>query len=1433
MARLGAILHTFASIAGAAAGNDSLLMRLSARFFVIAALLFVQASVTFAQDSTATSLIAMARTRRDQGDAAGAVRFFAEARSLRPLTTGELSEYFWTLRPVNPREALQVARDLLRATPSDGVIRDGAIAAAMAMGDEQSVVALAQEGRMLNDKSAHWHRRLGESLLRSGRGNDAAAMLGLATQKFDAGPDEWMAYAVALTQAGRYQEAVQSWGRVPTLSIPNAPELHRVRLQAFRFGATPVLAATEAEAWLTANPGDSTVRAWTVELWERAGNARAAYAAASALATPAEPQWLRRVGDLARAAGLPDEAMRAYDALLATPVATVEDRRTFAAMAIDAKEFSRGAAVLDTIIGGLASCDEATLQLVERLPGQDGTDRLSAAVVKLGCADSAWGRRAVARAVAEGRRSDALPILQRMSSKNDEERKLEGELLVRTNQPQRALTVLTPLLSVATNDVAVRLNAVDALRATGRRYEAYAAAQPLFRDASLSLSQRMTFAELALNADHPGTALDMLGRLPEPATSAAGRMLRGRALMALGRADEAASVFSALDTSALDSSAASAAIDAVFATRGASAALAYSSAFTSMTPDWYNVAERQVVLSQIAGDKNRTTTYRTRLCGVAPHVCGLADAAAQLALEHPLNALAILQRVESFPAVYQERADDLRATALEQIDRLQESAAIVNRLHERAPAHAGYAARAAFLNWRITADETALQRVIALTSEFPDDPIARTTVARAMHLVRRHDEAIRLLTDAGAPPLTSEGRVLLAELLRDTGDARSALAVIASATLASDHDALLKSELQASQHLRTDAINTLRTWSERPRVSERVFMAWSDLETSGAARVDILQAASRRMPTSARIAAALASERLVVGDRLAARADAERALEIDRSFPAAWTAVLDTTAAIGTDRDMNERIRQLKAESERSPSLLSEVAGYVAEHADGRKSDLARQLLGLLRTYPNSKLPAVARHMAIARLEAGLEEWTAAINAVESAWRAAPESAEVRRLRAEVLVRAGRYSDAVEAWDAYLERDPDSLEARRRQAYAAGMAGRYGDARQMYDSLRSGFSQEPVVAAEAAARLAFYDRRWRDAVAAYDAWLAVEPDNADARFERAMSLRNAGETSSAAEALNTLSSKGYQPATEALSRERQTQMPVFAYAGSTQNMNGYGGLRALSIRRDGGVIDYRLRSNSRVKLLASADRVQVSAATRGFDGFTGEFGGSYSWSPVLSFDVSVGAWAFGRSVLPTVQTRTTWLAGDRTTLNAGFALEPVHENVATVENRLAAAGPFAGVHLATANTSMTARAAWQRLSDGNRVSRVIAEAGRVLSEPLRHVRVLGVAEAIRYARSSPVYFSPSRFIKVDGGVEYTHLFEGATSAGQRQRRLQLAFLEGADNQGVLYHQPRVSLGLGLSRWFFLNSTASMTRSATYRDSSFTIDIGVINLSGTR
>ena len=163
----------------------------------------------FAQDDLrASALVGMARVKREAGDLAASATFWEQARAAHALTASELTEYFWVLKSIDGKLALQVAREVLRTVPSSDAVRDGAIGIAVDLGDESSVVAFAEEGRLLNDKSAHWPHLAGDSHMRRGRAADAATAYGAAVQKHDAADEDWKAYAVALSGADRYAEAV-------------------------------------------------------------------------------------------------------------------------------------------------------------------------------------------------------------------------------------------------------------------------------------------------------------------------------------------------------------------------------------------------------------------------------------------------------------------------------------------------------------------------------------------------------------------------------------------------------------------------------------------------------------------------------------------------------------------------------------------------------------------------------------------------------------------------------------------------------------------------------------------------------------------------------------------------------------------------------------------------------------------------------------------------------------------------------------------------------------------------------------------------------------------------------------------------------------------------------------------------------------------------
>jgi tetratricopeptide (TPR) repeat protein len=171
-----------------------------------------------------------------------------------------------------------------------------------------------------------------------------------------------------------------------------------------------------------------------------------------------------------------------------------------------------------------------------------------------------------------------------------------------------------------------------------------------------------------------------------------------------------------------------------------------------------------------------------------------------------------------------------------------------------------------------------------------------------------------------------------------------------------------------------------------------------------------------------------------------------------------------------------------------SPSAVAAVAG--ANHGQP------------VSTNPDSLEARLTR----ARDFAAAEQWTASLEAVDAALAADPHAPAALKLRAEVLSWSGRHADAVKAYDVYLGQAPQDVEAKRQQARVLGWGGLFSEAKRRYASLVREYSGDARIAAEAAAKTAFYDGRWSAAAEAYQRWLALEPDNTEARFEHAESL---------------------------------------------------------------------------------------------------------------------------------------------------------------------------------------------------------------------------------------------------------------------------------------------------------------------------------------
>lgn len=1402
--------------------------------FALTLFLAVPPLVAAQDDVQTAALIGLARVSRDAGNPAEAARYFQSARSRRAFTTEELTEYFWVLRTVDPARALSVAGEILRTRPMNDSVREGAIAVAIDCGDETTVLSLAQEGRLLNPGASRWLRRLGESYLRSGRAGEAADQFMLAAGARDGQGEDRLAAAVSLTAAGRYPEAIAAWNRVPATALTDRVDLSRLRLQALAQGAAPPLAAAELDAWLVSHPFDRLVRAWLVDVWERGADLRRAFTAAKVLASDGDVSWLRRSAELARAAGLHADALRTFGVLLNTSEATRDDRIAYVELALQLGDYAKATTALDRLLVQVRGCDDELFPLLDRLPAATGTDRLSTAVRRAGCADSAWGARVVARLVAEQRHAEALTSIAAMTAPAESLVRLRGLLLQWTGASRAALDALEPFLRLHPDDVEVRLAVVDAHRALAQPYLALEAARPVLAAHDLSPERRVDFARLALEADAPGQALALAEPLTEPAVADDVAEVRGRALLTLGRPEDAVRTLDAVAPQRLTGVAAATLLDALAATRGVPAARQRAGDLAARGAGWTEVVARQLVFAQVLGDAEAAAALRTALCATSRSDCIIADAQAQLALEQPLSALRRLDDLGPGPIAAQSLVDDLRALALDGIGEYAQALDIVGRLRTQAPARTVLLTRERILHWRMARDRATLASVVDLAERFPADRTVQLAVARTLSEAGQHQQAVQVLSGADAGGASIDRAVTLADALRATGDLQGALAALADVPLPTVRGAIMKAELQASVLGPAAAIATLREWARRADAPEALFLTWAALEQPGEERLALLREAVGHQPKSGRLTAMLAVEQWRSGDGIAARRTADLALGLDPASPTAWFVAVDATADAGTPAEFQALIGRLRVEVGTRPDLAVTVSDHVAGLVHDPSSLPARALLGLLGSLTDRQLPAVERHLAEARLAAAIQDWTIALTALERARRVAPHSSKVLRLRADVLGWSGQHALSVAAYDEYLRMAPDDLDARRQQARVAGWGGRFTEARRLYDALQQAYGSERAVAAEAEAKVAFYDGRWRDAVRAYRTWIELEPDNTEARFEQAEAMRSSGDAVSAERMLADLATRAdHRLAAAALAQSRDARRPVVTYVDERRSAAGFEGARLLDLQRQGGRVAFTQGDAGQLTLFAAASQLRAAAAGRTLDGRQGSVGASVAFSPVVSLNGYAGDWAFGARHAPDARLTATWKATDRVAFSAGAAIEPIAENLATLDEGLTARGPFALFRWAPPSGSVDAGISRQRLSDGNARTRINLSSTRIVSERARALRLILWAEATQYAVPSPGYFSPDLFVRADAGLEYTHVLQRARYSGDRQRSVRAAYLEGTDNRGARYHHPALGATLPFGRRFTLNATADWIRSAAYNESSFTLDIRLNGLAAAR
>ena len=377
--------------------------------------------------------------------------------------------------------------------------------------------------------------------------------------------------------------------------------------------------------------------------------------------------------------------------------------------------------------------------------------------------------------------------------------------------------------------------------------------------------------------------------------------------------------------------------------------------------------------------------------------------------------------------------------------------------------------------------------------------------------------------------------------------------------------------------------------ADAKETSPDTYLAWATV-MSGARSADVLEAGIDRFPDAARLWTALAANLMSRGRAADARDAATRSLELDAADLDAWLLAISSTArAEPTALPSLVEAFEDRFGSDRSAlvTAATRVGATVHEPSDPLGQYAVAWLDRALGSTPD---PLV--RTARARVNAARRQWGAALADLDGVLSDEPRNADVLELRAEVLSYAGRHAEAVAAYDDYLALAPDDYAAARQQARVAAWGQDFEGSARRYAALLETHPSDRALQFEVRAKQAFYSGRWKDAIEAYDQWLAVEPDDSEAAFERAQALEQHGDAAGARTAWSALTARvpDHREANAARHRfelaGRPAVLPVFAY----QSADGYGGQRLLDVTESGASALLPQGHARRWTLLASLGR---------------------------------------------------------------------------------------------------------------------------------------------------------------------------------------------------------------------------------------------------
>ncbi len=595
---------------------------------------------------------------------------------------------------------------------------------------------------------------------------------------------------------------------------------------------------------------------------------------------------------------------------------------------------------------------------------------------------------------------------------------------------------------------------------------------------------------------------------------------------------------------------------------------------------------------------------------------------------------------------------------------------------------------------------------------------------------------------------------MLARAYDRAGRYDRALAVIDAPRSASVEGQRLRARMVARLSGATAADVEYRALTSREPADAAWYLEWADAHGDSPDARRILQAGTQRFPADALLQERWAVAAWAAGDRAAALRSADAALAADSGRAGAW--FVKVAAARDRPSEYEDLVRGFEVRFADAPTTLLGMGDALAALARSPQDAAALRALDWTARIQAQQPELVAAAVTRARLLASLGRASLALSDVDKLIAHRPAMVEAHKLRAELLMAEGRHADAVAAYDRLLAIAPGNLAARRQQARIDGWRGSVGSSLERYSTLLE--DGVPAIEAEAAAKRAYYRGDWREAVRRYDAWLALEPNEIEARLERAQSLDHLGETLRAADAYRSLSldNRVAAIATERVARRRAPSVDLFAVGTSADGVerrqlldvvdtgaafsSGFGpglGTRARvyggpSFASAGGRT-WRGRHVGGELIAAVAPPVEITArvAHRSLDGANAQW--------------------FGDA-------QVTWRASSSFRATAGVERTLVLENASTLVDGLVGSGPIGRLRWQP-GTEFSAEISASRLAlDDDNARRILrADLSRRVVRGSNELRLLASSEQLAYEQGRDSYFTPTGFWRHDAGVEWRGL----------------------------------------------------------------------------